>query len=299
MSMSRDKVQSVNNIYSVGHQTLDARGSRFLEKNIKVEEAFRSSLHARDSVTRAYDPVLQLEKRTERLKTSKISGAQHDKDDLMRSHHQTVSHLNENLNQLNSLDRRKKLLARELHLMEKTMGPPLARDWALARDPMSIDVVPQTSSFRPKLEAVKRDLDRSGVQFMMDADHYEVTQSNATLKYKNPDKTTLPVKPITPEKFDTAIRSFGGMRSTASADYLNMHIPGSRSGRNRDMGRTDIGQPFDSNVQDYNSTLIQHNKLMRAPRNPRTTLMLSGMGFTEHCTDVALEIVKILNDKHL
>jgi hypothetical protein len=38
---------------------------------------------------------------------------------------------------------------------------------------------------------------------------------------------------------------------------------------------------------------------MRAPRNPRTTLMLSGMGFTEHCTDVALEIVKILNDKHL
>jgi len=183
--------------------------------------------------------------------------------------------------------------------MERVMGNKRGRDFVLGSDPLSIDVVPQTSSFRPKLDTIKLELDKSGVQFMKDVDHYDMTNSNAKEKYKNPDKSTLPVKPITPEKFDTAIRSFGGFTSTSSADYLNVHRPGSSSGRLRNMNKTDISKTFNSNMQDYNSTLIQHNKLLRHPRNSRTTLMLSGMGFTEHCTDVALEIVKILKDKHL
>jgi len=86
--------QSINQIYSIGHQTLDARRARFLENNIKVEESFRSKLHARDSVTRDYDPVLQLEKRSETLRCHSASIREHNKDEIMGNHRSTLNHLN-------------------------------------------------------------------------------------------------------------------------------------------------------------------------------------------------------------
>lgn len=298
--MPRDKQVSVNQIYSVGHQTLDVRRAQFLENSINTEESFRFEQRTRHTVTRAYDPILQLEKRTEPLIGSKTAAHKLNKAELMRTHLNTVNHLNDNVDQLQHLASRKKTIAREIHLMEQMMGNTRMRDKGLG-DPMSIEIVPQTSSFRSKLDTIQLDLDKSGVQFMKDAEHYAMTSTNAKLKYRDPDKTTLPVKPITPEKFDTSVRSFGGSRSIASTDYLNVHRPGSSSGHlpAGDLHRTNISKPFDSNVQDYNSILIQHNKLLRPPRNPRSTLMLSGMGFSGHCTDVALEIVKILNEKHL
>ena len=92
--MSRENLQSVNQIYSVGHQTLDARRARFLENNIKVEEAFRSDLATRKSVKMAYDPVLQLEERSVAIQSHKANSCQHMKDELQQTHRNTMTKMN-------------------------------------------------------------------------------------------------------------------------------------------------------------------------------------------------------------
>lgn len=286
---------SLNNIYSIGHQTLDVTRARFLENNILSEQKSRTKLYNRNIIDRDYDPILQIEKHTETIGTYKNNDYHHDKEKLSTTYRENLNKLIDNTEDLRNLEHRKKMLSKEIHLMNKTFGNSKLRDLSIHLNPKNIEIVPSTSSYYDKLQLIKSEQQKHQKQFIEDEELYAIMKKNKEIKYKNSDKETLPVKPITPEKFDTAIQSFGGTKSLSSTQFLNVHEPNKNFKNNYKNNKI----PYKNNITDYNSVVLQHNKLLSIPRPPRNTLMLSGMGFTEHCTDVALEIVKILNEKNL
>mgnify|MGYP003386134056 FL=1 len=84
-------------IYTVGHQTLDVPKSNFLNYVIQKEDLARTDLFRKGKIQRAYNPVLQILEREEKIinsKQSKNQETQGMKDSLSTSFRNNVDVLN-------------------------------------------------------------------------------------------------------------------------------------------------------------------------------------------------------------
>ena len=98
------KEESVNQIYSVGHQTLGYVRSAFLNNVIETERKARKKLYEGNTISRAYNPITEQEPRVEKIDSyvTRLSspskqgadGQRSTKDDLLKTHYTLTKNLN-------------------------------------------------------------------------------------------------------------------------------------------------------------------------------------------------------------
>jgi len=222
--------------------------------------------------------------------------------------------------ELCALEQRRNEIRQQLHQSEISFGNARTRDLSINTDPLAVVNIPPGSSCRARLHDIEHDQRRLHQSFASNQEDQARTLSRNQNRHRNPDNVALPVRPITPEVFLSPIRSFGGSQSLSSSDFFNVHQPSSsaatasrpslsataRGGdsftstcdNTTSLCHLNSRKKFSESTADVHAAQLAHNRLLSPQRSARTTLMLSGMGFNGHCTDIALGIVKALNTKH-
>ena len=188
-----------------------------------------------------------------------------------------------------SLMARKKILEKDMHMLHTSIGNSKARDLSLYIDPMKDIEIVKNKSFKKTADEIKRLQEN---QYKKNHEHDRFLAANAASAKEGQYKYEFTCRD--PEKRLPDTLSFGGTTSTKNLSYTNFHT--------NNLFKPEEKKDFMHNLNDYNNVVLQHNKLcqvIQAPRNKRNTLMLSNLGFSSHCSDIALEIVKILKEKNL
>ena len=193
------------------------------------------------------------------------------------------------MDEYHDLVAKKKCLDKEMHLLHSTLGNSKGRDLSLHIDPLKGVNTTENTTFQERADRIQRDQER---QYKKNYEQELFLAANKTTmkpSHKNYVHTPKETKEIL--QYTT---SFGGKSSACTNSFKNFH---DSNIRHNARSFNDFGH--ESN--DYNNTVIRHNKLCQeviAPRTKRNTLMLSNLGFKSHCSDIALEIVKILKEKN-
>jgi len=99
-------------------------------------------------------------------------------------------------------------------------------------------------------------------------------------------------------------RGYGGDARTTFNDtyptFENQNLIKKKSNYNpNNPNSTTTNTTYQDHIDNNTNKTILYNQLLAPPRQPRSTLLLSGMGFNGHCTEHAMEVIRILQEKHL